>query len=88
LTSLHFDMPAGIARFQLCATDPDIETEAEAATSTSVRNWQTSIFRRLGAILCGRKRDASPERRLLAREQLNKLEAVLGCKLTQIEARY
>ena len=58
LTSLQFDMPAGIARFELCATDPEIETDKRGGTTT------------------------------LTAEQLNKLEAVLGCKLTQIEASY
>jgi hypothetical protein len=58
LTSLQFDMPAGIARFQLSATAPYIETDKRGGTTT------------------------------LTAEQLNNLEAVLGCKLTQIEARY
>ena len=52
LTSLQFDMPAGFARFALCAIDPDIESST------------------------------------LSVEQLNKLEAALGCKLKQVEARY
>ena len=52
LTSLQFDMPAGFARFELCATDPDIENST------------------------------------LSAEQVNKLEAALGCHLEQIEARY
>src|SRR5262245_27222130 len=31
LTSLQFDMPAGFARFELCATDPDIESSTLGA---------------------------------------------------------
>ena len=58
LTSLRFDMPAGIARFELCATDPHIEGDVKGGATT------------------------------LSAEQLDKLEAVLGCKLKQIEARY
>src|SRR5262245_15856949 len=52
LTSLQFDMPAGFARFALCAIDPDFESST------------------------------------LSVEQLNKLEAALGCKLKQVEAHY
>lgn len=85
-------MPAGIACFELCATDPEIETNVTGGTSTSIRNWCSSVCRRLRATFLGRKRDALSERRMqattLSAEQLNKLEAVLGCKLTQIEARY
>jgi hypothetical protein len=87
LTSLKFDMPAGIARFELCATDPEFETDIKA-----IRNWGSSVFRRLRATFHGRKHNALAERRMqattLSAEQLNNLEAVLGCKLTQIEARY
>src|SRR5262245_47037328 len=31
LASLQFDMPAGIARFELCAVDPYIESDVKAA---------------------------------------------------------
>ena len=58
LTSLQFDMPAGIARFELCAVDPYIESDVKGGVT------------------------------ILSAEQLNKLEAALGCKLKQIEARY
>src|SRR5262245_46805658 len=58
LTSLQFDMPAGIARFEICAVDPDIESDVKGGVTT------------------------------LSAEQLNKLEAALGCQLKQIEARY
>jgi hypothetical protein len=34
LTSLQFDMPAGIARFELCAVDPDIETDVKGGVTT------------------------------------------------------
>jgi hypothetical protein len=92
LTSLKFDMPAGIARFELCATDPEIETDIKGGASTSIRNWGSSVFRRLRATFHGRKHNALAKRRMqattLSAEQLNHLEAVLGCKLTQIEARY
>ena len=58
LISLQFDMPAGIARFELFATDPYIESDVKGGVTT------------------------------LSAEQLNKLEAAVGCKLKQIEARY
>jgi hypothetical protein len=34
LASLQFDMPAGIARFELSAIDPDIETDIRGGTTT------------------------------------------------------
>jgi hypothetical protein len=34
LVSLQFDMPAGIARFELSAIDPDIETDIRGGTTT------------------------------------------------------
>src|SRR5215510_8961239 len=34
LTSLQFDMPAGIARFELCAVDPDIESDVKGGVTT------------------------------------------------------
>src|SRR5262245_42311784 len=58
LTSLQFDMPAGIARFELFATDPYIESDVKGGVTS------------------------------LSAEPLNKLEAAMGCKLKQIEARY
>ena len=35
LTSLQFDMPAGFARFELCAVDPDIESDVKGVTTLS-----------------------------------------------------
>ena len=34
LTSLQFDMPAGIARFELCAVDPDIVADVKGGVTT------------------------------------------------------
>jgi hypothetical protein len=34
LISLQFDMPAGVARFELCATDPYIESDVKGGVTT------------------------------------------------------
>ena len=41
LTSLQFDMPAGFARFELCAVDPDIESDVKGVTTLSAQRINT-----------------------------------------------
>jgi hypothetical protein len=48
LTSLQFDMPAGIARFELCAVDPDIETDVKGGVTT----LSAAQLNKLEAALC------------------------------------
>jgi len=38
LTSLQFDMPAGISRFELCAVDPDIESDVKGVWPLWIRS--------------------------------------------------
>ena len=51
LTSLQFDMPAGIARFELCAVDPDIVTDVKGGVTTLSAEQLSKLETALGCQL-------------------------------------